>query len=256
MVRRIVTAAAALFALSAASVGLGAEEAALPLLDGKFSFDTTFGTIDMAAAQRGLQIYTEICSNCHMLKELSYRNIAELGYTEDQVKAYAANYKVPDLKDDGTVIQRTAKPSDKFVHPFPNDLAARAANNGALPPDLALIVKSRKGGANYVYSLMQGYEDPPADVKMNDGAYYNKYFVAGAHQIGMPQPLQDDAVKYADGSKADLASEAHDVATFLEWAANPELNQRKQMGIQVLIYLFILTVVLYIAKRIIWRNAH
>jgi ubiquinol-cytochrome c reductase cytochrome c1 subunit len=251
------------FALSALAIaallvapGTRAEEEAPSLLDGHFSFDAWNGTIDIAAAQRGLQIYKEVCSNCHGVYELSYRNIAELGYSEDQVKAFAADYKVPDLKDDGTPTERTAKPSDRFVRPFPNDLAARAANNGALPPDLALIVKSRKGGANYVYSILQGYIDPPADFAMNPGMNYNKYFISGNHQIAMPQPLQDGSVTFADGSPNDLAHEAHDVATFLEWAANPELNVRKQMGEKVMIFLIVMAIVLYIAKRKIWSDVH
>jgi ubiquinol-cytochrome c reductase cytochrome c1 subunit len=255
MIRRFALAAVAVVALSAGSSSL-AEEAAPKLLDGHFSFDTMLGTIDLAAAQRGLQIYKEVCSACHALEELSYRNIAELGYTEDQVKAFAADYKVADLKDDGTPTERPAKPSDRFVKPFPNVLAARAANNGALPPDLALIVKARKGGANYVYSLLQGYEDPPADFKMNDGMNYNKMYAAGNHQIAMPQPLQDGSVTYADGSPNDLAHEAHDVATFLEWAANPDLNERKQMGFKVLVFLVVMSVVLYFGKIRIWRDVH
>lgn len=256
MFRLTALAALAFAALSAAPLALAEEEAAPPLLDGKFSFDSFFGTIDLAAAQRGLQIYTEVCSTCHAVDELSYRDIAELGYTEDQVKAYAAKFKVPDLKDDGTPTERPARPSDRFIRPFPNELAARNANNGALPPDLALIVKARKGGANYVHSLLQGFEDPPAGMKMNAGMSYNKYYTAGAHQIAMPQPLQDGSVTFADGSPNDLAHEAYDVVTFLEWAANPELNVRKQMGVKVLIFLVVLTGILYVAKRRIWHDVH
>jgi len=254
MIRRMALAALALATLSTAA--LAQEEGSAPLLDGKFSFDSFFGTIDLAAAQRGLQLYTEVCSTCHALDELSYRDIGELGYTEAEVKAYAAQFKVPDVKDDGTPTERPARPSDPFVHPFPNEKAARSANNGAAPPDLALIVKARKGGADYVYSLMQGFGDPPAGMKMNAGMNYNKYFAAGGGQIAMPQPLQDDSVKYADGTKATLEQEAHDVATFLEWAANPELNARKQMGVKVLIFLVVLTGILYVAKRRIWHDVH
>jgi ubiquinol-cytochrome c reductase cytochrome c1 subunit len=254
MIRRFAFAALAVAVLGAAPVAIADDEEA-PLLDGKFSFDSLFGTIDLAAAQRGLQVYKEVCSTCHGLYELSYRNIEDLGYTEAQAKAFAADYKVADVKDDGTPTERPAKPSDKFVRPFPNDLAARAANNGALPPDLALIVKARDGGANYVYSIMQGYGTPPAGMNMADGMNYNKYF-AGTHQIAMPQPLQDGSVKFADGSPSDLASEAHDVATFLEWAANPELNARKQMGTKVLIFLVVMAGLLYVGKRRIWADVH
>jgi ubiquinol-cytochrome c reductase cytochrome c1 subunit len=262
MIRRFLLGAA--FAVSAAvtlpyaaPVAHAQEAAAEPeLLKGDWSFSGIFGTIDKASAQRGLQIYKEICSNCHGLYEMSYRNIAALGYTDDQVKAFAAQYQVPDTDDEGAVIQRAAKPSDKFVRPFPNEKAARAANNGAYPPDLALIEKSREGGANYVFSLMQGYKTPPADVKLADGQYYNIYFANGGQKIGMPQPLTDGAVTFADGSPNDLKSEAHDVATFLAWAAEPENDARKRMGVKVMLFLIVLTGALYYAKRKIWANVH
>jgi len=256
MIRRIAIAALMLAALSAAPASRAQDEQGPPLLDGQFSFDSFFGTIDLPAAQRGLQIYTEVCSTCHALDELSYHDIEGLGYSEEQAKSYAANFKVADIKDDGSPTQRTALPSDKFVHPFPNEAAARSANNGAVPPDLALVVKARKGGANYVYSLLQGFSDPPAGMKMNAGMNYNKYFTAGSGQIAMPQPLQDASVTYADKSPNDLKSEAHDVVTFLEWAANPELNARKQMGVKVLIFLVVMTGILYFAKRGIWHDVH
>jgi ubiquinol-cytochrome c reductase cytochrome c1 subunit len=254
MIRRYIIAATVVAALLVAP-SLHAEDAEpAPLKNGNFSFDRPLGQIDKAAAQRGLQIYKEVCSACHGLYELSYRNIEELGYTPDQAKAFAADYKVPDLNDQGEPTERTALPSDKFVRPFPNFKAARAANNGALPPDLALIAKSRKGGATYPYSLLQGYRDPPADVKMGDGMYYNIYFPG--HQIAMPPPLADGVVTFADGSPNDLDHEAHDVATFLEWAANPEIDERKQMGVKVVLFLVVLSVVLYLGKRYIWRDVH
>src|SRR5579859_6111626 len=167
MIRRLVLGAAAIALGSIAAPDLLAPSAhaadeAPALLDAGFSFRGPMGALDKASAQRGLQIYKEVCSNCHGLYELSYRNIAALGYTDDQVKAFAAESQVDDLDDKGAVIQRPAKPSDKFVRPFPNERAARDANNGALPPDLGLIAKSRKGGPNYVYSLLQGYSPPPA----------------------------------------------------------------------------------------------
>ena len=235
-----------------------AQEAAaeVPLLKGDWSFDGIFGTIDKQSAQRGLQIYKEVCSNCHGLYEMSYRNIAALGYSDEQVKNFAAQYQVADTNDDGAVIQRPAKPSDKFVRPFPNEKAARAANNGAYPPDLALIEKSREGGADYVYSLLQGYKDAPADVKLADGQYYNIYFSAGGQKIGMPQPLTDGAVTFADGAPNDLKSEAHDIATFLAWAAEPEQDARKRMGAKVMLFLIVLTGALYYSKRKIWAKVH
>ena len=241
----------------AAPVAHAQEAAAEPaLLKGDWSFDGIFGTIDKASAQRGLQIYKEVCSTCHGLYEMSYRNIAALGYSEEQTKNFAAQFEVADTNDDGAPIQRPAKPSDKFVRPFPNEKAARAANNGAYPPDLALIEKSREGGADYVYSLLQGYKDAPADVKLSDGQYYNIYFTAGGEKIGMPQPLTDGAVTFADGAPNDLKSEAHDIATFLAWAAEPEQDARKRLGARVMLFLIVLTGALYYPKRKIWAKVH
>ncbi|GGF08408.1 cytochrome c [Aliidongia dinghuensis] len=258
MIRRFLLGAAiAVSALATQPLVAHAQEAAEPeLLKGDWSFSGIFGTIDKASAQRGLQIYKEVCSNCHGLYEMSYRNIAALGYSDDQVKAFAAQYQVNDTNDDGAVIQRPAKPSDRFVRPFPNEKAARAANNGANPPDLALIVKSREGGVNYVYSILQGYKQAPADVKLADGQYYNIYFTAGGQKIGMPQPLTDGAVTFANGAPNDLKSEAHDVATFLAWAAEPEQDARKRLGVRVMLFLIVLTGALYYAKRKIWADLH
>ena len=254
MIRRIGLAALGAAALAMGQAATAQEEPAL--LDGHFSFDSFFGTIDKADAQKGLQIYKEVCSTCHALKELSYRDIEELGYSEEQAKSFASDYKVADVKDDGSPTERPALPADRFVHPFPNDQAARAANNGAAPPDLALIVKARNGGANYVYSILQGYGATPSGVTVNPGMNYNKFFAAGNFQIAMPQPLTDGAVTFADGSKNDLQHEAYYIATFLEWASNPELNERKQLGVKVLIFLVVMTGILFAAKRKIWEKLH
>jgi ubiquinol-cytochrome c reductase cytochrome c1 subunit len=248
-------AAAVLFGTMLAVPQARADESAVPpMMNGDFSFNQPLGQIDMAAAQRGFQIYREVCSTCHALVEMSYQDLSGLGYTDDQIRAIAADAKVADIKDDGTPTERPAKPSDRIARPFPNEKAARAANNGAAPPDLALIVNAREGGANYVYSILQGFKDPPHDFKMADGMNYNVYFANGNQQIAMPQPLQDASVTYADGSKNDLQHEAHDVATFLEWASNPELNERKRMGVMVLIFLGVLVGVLVIGKRHIWKD--
>jgi ubiquinol-cytochrome c reductase cytochrome c1 subunit len=225
-----------------------------PFLNAGFSFHGPFGMIDKASAQRGLQIYKEVCSNCHGLYELSYRNIAALGYTEDEVKAFAAQYEVDDFDDKGQPTKRKAKPSDRFVRPFPNEAAARDANNGALPPDLALIAKSRAGGPDYVYSLVQGYDTTPAGFKLGNGLNFNKFFPG--HQIAMPQPLQDGSVTFADGTPNTLPQEAKDVATFLEWAAEPEADERKQTGLWILIFLAPLVVILYAVKRRVWSDLH
>tara|TARA_B110000263_G_scaffold213208_1_gene197063 strand:- start:527 stop:1069 length:543 start_codon:yes stop_codon:yes gene_type:complete len=178
-----------------------------------------------------------------------------LGYTKDQVKAFAAEYEVEDgPNDEGEMYMRPAKPSDRFVNPFPNDKAARAGNNGALPPDLSLVVEARVGGPNYLYNLMAGYVEPPAGVSVMEGMSYNAYFPG--HQIAMPSPLSDEAVEYADGTKATVAQMARDVTTFLTWASEPNMEERKGMGIKVLLFLIVLTGMLIAVKKKIWADVH
>jgi ubiquinol-cytochrome c reductase cytochrome c1 subunit len=228
------------------------------------------GTYDLAQLQRGYQIYKEVCSGCHSMNLMSYRNLGGgkgisggdkdpegIGLSEAEVKAIAADYKVPaEPNDAGEIVDRVALPSDHFVKPFPNEQAARAANNGALPPDFSLIAKAREGGPNYIHALLNGYTDPPAGVKMNDGMYYNKYFAAGQGQIAMPPPIGDDAVTYADGTKATLDQEAQDVAAFLMWVAEPKLPERHRTGVEVILYLIVATGLLYAVKRKIWSKIH
>jgi len=220
-----------------------------------WAFSGPFGTVDKQAAQRGLQVYKEVCSACHGLKRVAFRNLEEIGFSEAEVKALAASYQVKDgPNDDGDMFDRPGKPSDYFPSPYPNENAARAANNGAAPPDLSLIVKARQDGGNYLYSLLTGYEDPPADVHLVAGQSYNPYFPGGA--LAMPKPLSDDQVSYEDGTKASVDQMAHDVVTFLQWAAEPEMEHRKEMGLKVLIFLFVFSVFAYLAKRNIWRKVH
>jgi ubiquinol-cytochrome c reductase cytochrome c1 subunit len=229
-----------------------AEDDALPTQN--WSFSGPFGTFDRAAAQRGFQVYNEVCSNCHSLKLGYYRNLAGIGVPEETIKAIAAAKSVPTIGDDGQPAERPALPADHFRSPYPNDLAARAALNGALPPDLSVIQKAREGGADYIFALLTGYADPPPDVKMGDGMNYNKYFVG--HQIAMPQPLQDGSVTYADGTKATIEQEARDVATFLTYMANPEMEQRKRMGVKVVLFLVLLSGLTYAVKRQVWSDVH
>ena len=214
-----------------------------------------FGTYDRAELQRGFQVYKEVCAACHPVKHLYYRDLEELGYTEDQVKGIAAQAQVTDgPNDQGEMFQRPARPSDRIPGPFPNDQAARAANNGALPPDLSLIAKARDGGPDYVYAILTGFKDAPAGMKMNPNMYYDEYFAG--HQIAMPPPLSPDQVKYADGTASTVPQMAHDVVSFLSWASEPNLDQRHRIGFKVILFLIIATGVFYAAKRKIWARVH
>ena len=243
------------------SGAMAQEEAMPPLEKQKWSFDGPFGTYDRAALQRGFEVFQNVCSNCHSLKLVTYGDYGPggpgggLGYNDDEVKAIAAAKETTDgPNDQGEMFQRPARASDHIVPPFPNDQANRAAHNGALPPDLSLIVKAREGNADYVYGILTGYKPTPAGMKMPDTMQYNEHFPG--HQISMPAPLSDDLVTYADGTKATTAQEAHDVVTFLQWAAEPHLEDRKRTGVKVMIFLLFMTGVLYAAKRKIWASVH
>jgi len=217
-----------------------------------WSFDGLFGTFDRAAAQRGFQIYNEVCSNCHSLKQAYYRDLIGIGLNEQQVKDVAASKRVPAIDDNGQPTERPALPSDHFRSPFHNEKAARAANNGGLPPDLSVIVKAREGGPDYVYAILTGFADPPAGFKLMEGLNYNHFFAG--HQIAMPQPLRDGTVTYTDGTNNALDQEARDVVTFLTYIANPELEERHRMGVKVVLFLLFLTGLTYTIKRRLWAN--
>lgn len=218
-------------------------------------FDGITGHIDKPAAQRGFQVYKEVCAACHGLSRIAFRNLSEIGFTEAEIKALAAGYQVKDgPNDDGEMFERAGKPSDYFPSPYANEQAARAAQNGAYPPDLSLIVKARHDGANYLYSLLTGYEAAPAGAHLTEGQHYNPYFPGGA--LAMPAPLSDGLVTYEDGTSASLDQMSRDVTVFLQWAAEPEMEARKQMGIKTLLYIFIFTVFMYVAKRKLWRRVH
>jgi ubiquinol-cytochrome c reductase cytochrome c1 subunit len=248
-------------AAAAVALGLGlaapaqAVEGALEPMAQNWSFDGLFGTFDLAAAQRGLQVYREVCAACHSLDYVSFRNLTALGYDEDQVKAIAEQYEITDGPDEqGEMFQRPGRPTDFFPPPFPNDAAARLANGGALPPDLSLITKARESGSDYLDSLLQGYEEPPADVTGPEGTYYNLYFPG--HFLAMPPPLSEGAVTFADGSEATVAQMSRDVTTFLTWAAEPTLEARKQSGLKVMLFLIVLTALLFATKRKVWAPVH
>jgi len=252
--------------LAVAAIGLGvlgftagpvsaAGENSEKLPTQSWSFNGPFGTFDPAARQRGFQVYRDVCSACHALSLVSYRNLRDIGFSEDEVKAIAAAVEVTDGPNDaGEMFQRPARPSDRFKAPFPNEKAARAGNNGAYPVDLSLVTKARIGGPDYLYALLTGYADAPAGLKLMEGMHYNKYF--HGHQIAMPPPLNADAVTYADETKATVEQMAKDVTTFLAWAAEPELEARKRLGVKVMIFLVILSGLLFAVKRKVWRDVH
>jgi ubiquinol-cytochrome c reductase cytochrome c1 subunit len=211
------------------------------------------GTFDRSALQRGYQVYKEVCATCHSMKLLSYRNLTEIGFSEEQVKAIASAYQVPAEPDDqGEVKPRNALPSDRFHAPFANEKAARAANNGAYPPDMSLIVKARHHGEDYIYSLLTGYSNPPEGVTVMAGMHYNPYFAGG--QIAMAAPLSDGQVTYADGTQATVSQMAKDVTTFLTWAAEPKMEIRKRTGIKVILFLIVFAGLMYAAKRRVWAK--
>ena len=249
---RILKALALGVSLLASGPALAAGEA-LQYPNARFSFSTLFGTIDRASAQRGFQVYKEVCSACHAMRQLSYRNLMDLGLTEAQVREIAATFQVIDgPNDEGQMFERAGRVPDRFRRPFPNEQAARAANNGAYPPDLSVITKARNDGANYLHALLTGYEDPPPGVTLMDGLHYNKWFAGG--QIAMPNVLNEDQVEFADGTKATVDQMSRDVTTFLAWAAEPEMEVRRAMGVKVLIFLAILGGLVYAVKRKVWAD--
>ena len=223
-----------------------------------------FGSFDFAAVQRGLQVYREVCAACHSVRYLHFRNLTEIGLSEAQMKGIAAEAEVMDGPNgDGDMFERPGKPKDRLPLAFPNEEAARAANGGAYPPDLSLMVKARKGHEHYLFSLLTGYVDAPADVKLMEGMNYNPYFPAacelgtpGCGQIAMVAPLDEDVVEYADGTKATVDQMASDVTSFLAWVAEPTLVERRQMGTKVIIFLVIFAVLMYAVKRKVWADVH
>jgi ubiquinol-cytochrome c reductase cytochrome c1 subunit len=230
-----------------------AAEETITLPNERWSFDSPLGTFDLASAQRGFQIYSTVCANCHAMRFLHFRDLAGIGLNAEQIKAVAASFTVPQgLNDEGLPKEGPGTPSNQFRSPFPNDKAAAAANNGGIPPDLSLMINAREGGPNYVYGLLTGYSDPPAGFTVGDGLYYNRIFPG--HQIKMPPPLQEGTVTYTDGTPNSLNQEAHDIVTFLAWAANPEMVERKQMGVKIVLFLVFMTGLTYVVKRKVWSD--
>ena len=241
--------------LLAGTLQVNAEEK-VDLLKTDWSFKGLFGKFDRGSLQRGYQVYTEVCASCHSMKYVSYRNLSESGgpeFTEEQVKAMAANFEVTDgPNNDGEMFTRPAKLSDKFVKPYQNDKEAMASNGGAYPPDMSVLVKARSGGADYIYSLLLGYEDPPSEVNLDDGVYYNAYIYG--NNIKMPKPLLDDQVEYNDGTEATEQQMAKDVVTFLACAAEPHLEARHKIGFKAIIYLIIISILAYLSMKRLWSR--
>ncbi|HVZ29521.1 MAG TPA: cytochrome c1 [Asticcacaulis sp.] len=258
-----------------------AESNAEPLKSPGFSFEGPFGTFDQAQLQRGYKVYREVCSTCHSMNLMSFRNLGQKGgpfydpkYPNPNdnpvVKQIASEYDIamidPDTGDDTT---RKGTPSDRFPAPFKNDAAAKASNGGAIPPDLSVITKAREGGPDYVYSILTGFETPPPDLHLEPTQHYNIYVngslaaqwkgkgpVPKGGVLAMPPPLTDDKVSFDDGTKSTLSNEARDVAAFLEWASDPHAQERKQDGVAVMIFLLIFAGVVYLAYRQVWHGKH
>jgi ubiquinol-cytochrome c reductase cytochrome c1 subunit len=239
-----------------------------------WSFEGPFGTYNKAQLQRGLKVYREVCAACHSMSLVSFRTLEELGYSEAQVKALAAEYEVQDGPDaSGEMFNRPAIPSDYFPAPFANPAQAAASNNGAVPPDFSLIAKARgvergfptfifdiftqyaQGGPDYIYSLLTGYQDPPEGVEIPEGTYYNPYFISGP-SLAMAPPLSDGQVTYDDGAPETVDQYSRDVAAFLMWAAEPHLEERKATGFSVIVFLLLFAGLVFLTKRRVWAAAH
>jgi ubiquinol-cytochrome c reductase cytochrome b/c1 subunit len=239
----------------------------------KWSFSGPFGQFDRGQLQRGFKVYREVCQVCHGLNLVSFRNLADLGFSEAQIKAVAAEYKIKDgPNDQGEMFERDGRPADRFPQPWPNENAARARYNG-VPPDFSVLAKARtyergfpwfvfdaftqyqEHGVDYIAAMLQGYEDrPPQGVTIPQGLAYNKYFPGGA--IAMPKPMEDGRVTYDDGAPQTLAQYSKDVSAFLMWAAEPHLEARKRIGFQVMIFLIVFAGLLYFTKKKVWVDAH
>jgi len=245
-----VAGASALTAGVMGGVAMASDDHVPPISYG-FSHDGILSAFDSSSVRRGYQVYKEVCSTCHSLEGIAFRNLVGVTHTEEQVKTFAAEVDVEDgPNDEGEMFERPGKLSDKLPKPYANDEAGRAANNGALPPDLTLMTKARHDGQNYVFALLTGYCEEPAGKVMLPGLHYNPYFGGGA--IGMPAPLMDGQVEYEDGTPATVCQMAKDVTTFLSWAAEPEHDQRKKMGMQWFTAMCAMAVAAGYYKRMRW----
>ena len=218
-----------------------------------WSFKGLTGTFDKSAVQRGFKVYREVCSGCHSMSLLYYRDLIDIGFSNEEVKAIAAEYTVIDgPNDEGEMFERPARPSDRFIPPFSNEQEARVSNNGSYPPDLSVITKAKKHGPDYIFNLLLGYTEPPVDFELGEGMYYNKW--KEGHQIAMAQPLDEGYVDYDDGTENTLPQLAEDITTFLVWSAEPELEERKKLGIKVILFFIVLGSIVFIVKNRLWRE--
>jgi len=255
MKKSVLTVVAALGVVLSMSAAQAAGGGGKALMTPGWSFSGPMGTYDRAQLQRGYQVYKEVCAGCHSLKYVAFRNLLDIGFSEAEAKAVAAEFDITDGPDaEGEMFDRPGRLSDIMPSPYANDNAARASNNGALPPDLSLMAKARAGGADFLYSLMVGYEEAPDGVEMPEGMSYNPYFPGT--QIAMPAPIDDDSVEYVDGTKATLDQQAKDVSAFLMWAAEPKLEDRHRIGLKTMLFLIVLTALFYFTKRQVWRDVH
>ena len=242
--------------ISTVSFLVYAEETNTDYAKTNWSFKGIFGTFDRASLQRGYQVYQEVCSGCHSVQHLSYRNLSEKGGPEfsiEEAKAIASQFEVEDgPNSDGEMFNRPGRLSDKFVKPYPNVQASTAANGGAYPPDMSVLAKARAGGADYIYSLLLGYEEAPSGFELDDGVYYNKYMPG--NKIKMSAPLSDGLVEYSDGTQSTTTQMAKDITTFLVWAAEPHLESQHRMGFKAIIYLIILFTLVYMSKQKVWSR--
>ncbi|MCC0056373.1 MAG: cytochrome c1 [Rhodobiaceae bacterium] len=257
MKRVTLAALTAIFATGLVSISPArAAEAETEMKHVDWTFDGPFGHFDRAQLQRGFKVYQEVCSACHSMNLVAIRTLGQEGgpeFTEAEVKAIAATYTISkDIDENGDVIDRPGKPSDHFPAPFANENAARASNGGALPPDFSVLAKARHGNADYIYSIVTGYEEPPADMTMRTGMHYNTAF--HGNQIAMAQPIDDGAVTYDDGTEETLDQYAQDVAAFLYWTAEPKLEARNRTGFKVILFLILFAGLLYFTKKKLWRD--
>jgi len=242
-----------LFAMPFAALS---EEKNINFIETNWSFKGIFGTFDRASLQRGYQVYQEVCSGCHSVQHLSYRNLSENGgpeFTIEEAKAIASQFEVEDgPNSEGEMFMRNARLSDKFVKPYSNVQASTSANGGAYPPDMSVLAKARTGGADYIYSLLLGYKEAPEGLELDDGVYYNEYMPG--NKIKMSEPLSDGIVEYLDGTESSKKQMAKDVTAFLVWASEPHLESQHKMGFKTIIYLIILLTLVYFSKQKVWSR--